>query len=296
MKKLPYHLTAVDYEVVQLIHTYTFLTCEQIMRLREVRNVPTLQKRLKTLFDAGFLHRRSLPHIGSGNTPYLYYLSTKALHLLTEEEEKSVSRVRQSDIAAMQLPHLSHFLACTDTLISATLVEQIDKRIKLVSFLTDSQLHQRPVAVTYDCYYEGKRRETTVVIPDLWLSFVYTASTGEQKKRNFVVEIDRGSITSPQRLKRKFRAYTEYSVSPFYRELTGAKACTVVYLTTAGERRRLQLLGWLEEELTLQGLTEEAGLFLVGCPETLENGNDIFLSPCFFRPFDEKPYALLWAV
>src|SRR2546421_8112053 len=111
-KKKQITLTAVDYEILDLIHTYHFLTREQLTRLRySSGSETTAQDRLKRLADSGFLLRRKLPHVGTGNTDYLYYLSHSGQKELQALGISDVSRVRKDDIEHLKLPHLEHLLA-----------------------------------------------------------------------------------------------------------------------------------------------------------------------------------------
>lgn len=114
-----YQLTAVDYDILALVHRYHFLTAEQSVRLRySKKSLPTAQIRLKALFDANFLERRRLPSLSTGNTSYVYYLATKGQHVLAEFGSDAFSRVRKDDIAAMQYPHLQYVLSLNDFLIA----------------------------------------------------------------------------------------------------------------------------------------------------------------------------------
>src|SRR5438876_12325182 len=98
-KKKQITLTAVDYEILDLIHTYHFLTVAQLVRLRySSGSETTAQDRLKRLFDAGYLLRRKLPHVGTGNTEYLYYLSHIGQKELQAIDIVNFSRVRKDDI------------------------------------------------------------------------------------------------------------------------------------------------------------------------------------------------------
>src|SRR5437763_93495 len=104
-------MTSVDYEILELIHTYHFLMREQLTRLRySSGSETTAQDRLKRLFDADYLLRRKLPHLGTGNTDFLYYLSSKGQKELQAIGITDFVRVRKEDVENLKLPHLEHLV------------------------------------------------------------------------------------------------------------------------------------------------------------------------------------------
>jgi hypothetical protein len=115
-KKKPHTLTAVDYDVHRLVHEYHFLTVSQVTRLRySSGSETTAQDRLKkSLYDNGYLDRVQLPHVGTGNTEYLYTLSTKGQKELQAIGISSFSRFHPSDTQTLKLPHLQHLLTLND--------------------------------------------------------------------------------------------------------------------------------------------------------------------------------------
>src|SRR6266536_6601400 len=97
-------LTAVDYEILKLTHEYHYLTVSQVTRLRySSGSETTCQDRLKKLFNAGVLDRVQLPHLGTGNTEYLYTLSTKGYRELQPFGYAPFPRYRPSDTQTLKL-------------------------------------------------------------------------------------------------------------------------------------------------------------------------------------------------
>src|SRR5438045_56570 len=82
VKQKPFEPSAVDFEYLQLVRDFHFLTVEHVMRLRGVSSKPKVQTRLLHLYTTKYLDRRSLPHVGVGNTEFIYALSTKGIILL----------------------------------------------------------------------------------------------------------------------------------------------------------------------------------------------------------------------
>lgn len=290
-------LTAVDIEILQLVSEYHFLTVAQLVRLRySPGSETTAQDRLKRLSDAGYLLRRKLPHVGTGNTEYLYYLARDGQKTLQEIGLMSFSRVRKDDVEWMKLPHLEHLLALNDFLIAGRLLSQSVPEITLVEMKHDLELKRVPVKVSYDCLINGSGRthETVTVIPDAWCDFRYTLGDGSKEKRRcLVIELDRGTMAQPD-MRRKFRAYCQYAVSDYYVKLFGTDLIMVAYVTTAGEHRMHQLLFWCEQELQLQQLEDEQNLFRFGVLPASLNSREIFLTPNFSKPLESTPVSLLW--
>jgi len=290
LKKSPSQLTGVDYDILTLVQTFHYLTAEQIVRLRYSKNsLPTAQMRLKALYEANYLERRKLPHVGTGNTEYLYYLSTKAVQ---EAGRDVFSRVRKSDIDHMQFPHLHHLLSLNDFPIAATLLPRFVPAITLVEMRHDLDLKKTPVVAEMRV---GASVEHVSVVPDGWLDFVMTSpDIPKPRRRCLVVELDRGTISIAP-FKQKIRALYHYAISEKYEELYGTDLCMVTFATTSGENRLRQMITWCEQELERQNLVHEANLFrFAALPAGEYNPQEIYLSEMWYKPFEEEPVSLLW--
>src|ERR1700693_1128056 len=126
MKQKPFEVKPVDFEILKLVKAYHFVTVNQLLRLRGLSNnsLSTEQPRLKKLADNKYLDRRHLPHTSTGNTMYVYSLSTKGLNYLKETGLIDSSRYRRDIIINVKYPHLDHALALNDFLIAARLLEK----------------------------------------------------------------------------------------------------------------------------------------------------------------------------
>src|SRR5205814_1118883 len=144
------------------------------------------------------LLRRKLPHVGTGNTEFLYTLSTNGQKELQEIGVTGFSRVRKDGMEKLKLPHLEHLLAVNDFLIAGRLLSRSVPEITLVSMKHDLDLKKiGAISLSYDCRINGGGRvkETVTIIPDAWCDFRYTpVNGGKEKRRVLVVELDRGSI------------------------------------------------------------------------------------------------------
>ena len=298
MKQKPFTLTAVDYEILELVRDFHFLTVEQVIKLRRlsVNSKPKVQIKLKSLFENKFLDRRSLPHVGTGNTEYIYALSTKGINLLKEQGFSGFSRFRPDEFRRFAFPHLDHALAVNDFLIAARLLPLSVPAITLFEMRHDLDLKKTPARVTVErrLPYGDRIDEKVTVIPDGWLDFrMAVPDRPKPRRRCIVLELDRGT-TSIAPFKQKLRAYYGYAISEEYQDLFGTNLCMVAYATTAGLQRLKQMLEWCETELIQQRLEHEANLYRFAClPEELEPKR-LFCEEVWYKPFETEPVSLLW--
>lgn len=292
-----YHTTAVDLDILHLLQLYHYLTTEQIVKIRYSPNsLPTAQIRMKALFEAGFVGRRRLPSLSTGNTSFVYFLSSKGQALLEEDMDiESAGRVRTDDIEHMQYPFLQHVLSLNDILIAANHLPSFVPTISIAEIRHDLDLKRTPIRLNVP---DSKLREKVTVIPDAWLD-VRMEVPGKTKPRRkcLVIELDRGT-TSITPLKQKLRALYYFACSEAYAHLFGTDLCQVAYATTAGEARLQHLLTWCEQELVEQQLTQESNLYRFTClPEDpAYNPLELFCSPLWYKPFSSEPVPLLWEV
>lgn len=284
-KKTPRILTAVDYDILKLVHEYHFLTVSQVTRLRySVRSETTCQDRLKRLSDLGFLLRRKLPHVDSGNTEYLYYLSSLGQKELLPLGISNFSRVRKSDIEDMKLPHLEHVKSLNDFLIAARLLCRANCDISLASVLHDLDMKRTPMRVTLD-------RQVVSIVPDGFLDFRLSI-TGRLYAMPVWVEIDRGTQWG-NTLKLKLQKIISAVASLAFAELFGVTSVTVAIATT--DKKRVDLMrSFIQAELQRLGLAHLAHVFLLtSFPDRLLNPQEVFLSPIWYTPVASSPLALL---
>lgn len=290
----------MDYEILQLVRQYHFLTVDQVIRLRYSKGTKTtVQTKLKNLFEQKYLDRRSLPHIGTGNTQYIYALSTKGMNILKEQGFSGFSRFRPDEFRKFAFPHLEHALAVNDFLIAANLVQTCVPAISLAEMRHDLDLKKTPIKVTVDKRLPGGYRddEKVTIIPDGWLDFrMALPERPKPRRRCIVLELDRGT-TSASPLKQKLRAYVSYAISEDYEALFGTQLCMVAYATTSGEQRLRQLLEWCEQELTQQRLEHEANLYrFAALPSGDLDPIRLFCEPVWYKPFENEPVPLLWSL
>lgn len=255
-------LTAVDYDILRLIHEYHFLTVSQVTRLRySSGSETTCQDRLKKLFNAGVLDRVQLPHVGTGNTEYLYTLSTKGCKELQPLGISSFSRYRPADTRTLKLPHLQHVISLNDFLIAARILPRVHPDITLVSMKHDLDMKREPLRVTLD-------RQEVRIVPDGFLDFRLSIG-GRLYAMPVWVELDRNTEWG-NTLKLKLQKIIHAVQSLAFQELFGVSSVTVAIATT-NEKRVDLMRSHIQAELQRLGLMHLALVFLLTpLPEQLE--------------------------
>jgi len=285
-KNKQHNLTAVDYEILALVHEYHFLTVSQVTRLRySSGSETTCQDRLKKLFHAGVLDRVQLPHLGTGNTEYLYTLSTKGQKELQPLGITHFPRYRPSDTHTLRLPHLQHLLTLNDVLIAARLLCRVHPDIRLVSMLHDLDMKRTPMRVTLD-------RQVFKIVPDGFMDFRLSIA-GRLYALPVWVEIDRGTEWGKMMQRKLYSLITAVQTHAF-EALFNVSNITVAFATTEGIKRRDTIVHFLKKELEATGLSHLASVFLVAALPDIIDPLQVFLSPhMWFSPFHEKPSPLL---
>ena len=247
-------LTAVDYEVLALVHEYHFLTVSQVTRLRYSHgSETTCQDRLKRLFHAGVLDRVQLPHVGTGNTEYLYTLSTKGYRELQPFGISNFTRYRPADTHTLKLPHLQHLIALNDFLIAARLLCRANPDITLVSMLHDLDMKRTPIRVTLD-------RQTFSIVPDGFLDFRLSIAN-RLYAMPIWYECDLGT-TWGRTLQFKLKKIIAAINTVAFQELFGVSSVTVA-IATINQNRVDLMQSFIKSELQRLDLMHLANVFLL---------------------------------
>jgi hypothetical protein len=259
-------LTAVDYDILKLTHEYHFLTVSQVTRLRySSGSETTCQDRLKKLFNAGVLDRVQLPHVGTGNTEYLYTLSAKGRKELQPLGITHFPRYRPADTHTLKLPHLQHLRTLNDVLIAARLLCRVHPDISLVSMKHDLDMKREPLRVTVE-------RQEVSIVPDGFLDFRLSIA-GRLFALPVWVEIDMGTEWG-NTLELKLQKIIHAVQSLAFQELFGVSSVTVA-ISTTHEKRVDLMQAFIQQELQRLGLMHLANVFLLTIlphdlePETL---------------------------
>lgn len=255
IQKIKQHtLTAVDYDILKLIHEYFFLTVSQVTRLRySAGSQSTCQDRLLRLFHAGVLDRVQLPHVGRGNTEYLYTLSRIGGKELQPLGITDFSRYRPGDTHTLKLPHLQHLIVLNDFLIAAHLVCRNHPDICIAAMLHDLDMKKRaPMRVTVD-------KQTFSIVPDGFLDF-RLAIAGRMYALPCWIEIDLNT-TWGKTLRFKLQKIISAIQTLAFVDLFGVSNVTVAIATTH-EKRIWLMRSYIKDELERLGLLHLANVFL----------------------------------
>lgn len=299
-KKTVYEPTPLDYHILQYVREYHFLTALQLVKIHYSDGSLTRARvKLLRLYEAGYLDRRALPHVGVGQPTYIYALATKGMNYLKDQGFSSFSRYRPNELQHFKYPHLEHVLSVNDVLIAARRLHKVAPDITLEKWQHDLDLKKSPAKVTYvRRLADGdKVDEVTKIIPDGWLYFtLQLANTPKKRLRCVVLELDRGSETDVAEFKRRIRAYVHYAAEGgVYQQTFGVKSIMVAYATTAGEKRLRSMKLWCEQELKEQRLDYEAPLFrFTALAQGEIDPKQLFLSDVWYKPYETQPSTLLW--
>src|SRR5258708_26368884 len=92
-KQQPYIPSPLDYQILQYVRAYHFLTVWQLVKLHYSDGSLTRARvLLLRLHETGYLDRRALPHVGLGQTTYIFELATKRINYLTDQGFSAFSR------------------------------------------------------------------------------------------------------------------------------------------------------------------------------------------------------------
>lgn len=275
--------TAADDAMLRAIYAYQFLTTEQVTRLLYSRgSLWNVGARLKRLAEAGYLHRRRVPTINTGNTPFVYSLGRFGMRYLREAGISEFPRFRPSERLELGFYALRHNLLLNDVLIAAALLAEEVPELVLAEMRHDWRLKRSPVRVQLA---EGLQRD---VVPDAWLDY----HIRQTARMSICLELDRGTEEEKQ-WKRKLRALLAFASGP-YQSSYNTESLTIAFATDAGEYRLSKMKTWTEQVLAQEQASADAELFLFTALSQGElNPQSLFLGQVWQQPFGTKPVALL---
>jgi hypothetical protein len=214
-----FRLTDGDVEIVRLIARHRFLRSTHVAALVG-RSIDRTNDRLLRLFHAGYIDRPRAQldyYPTSGSAPLVYALADQGARLLAEHDGVALANVewsRKNRTAGR--PFIEHQIEIVD--FQVTLQRAVAQRsdVRLISAedmnaaasRQPTRTSRAPFALRAKLSHRGQMREIGVV-PDL--VFGLERATGE--RRNFMVEIDRGTMpvsrSDPDQtsIARKMRVY-----------------------------------------------------------------------------------------
>ena len=214
-------LTDRDREVIQAVNDFRAMRHDQIESLLFPSKV-TAQRRLRKLWEHGFLQRDWLPTVGGIQTsPTIYKLDRQGAELLKAEHGYHPDDIRLSTVSDTGYLFLSHLLGLSEVRLA------IVQSCKEHDFELVRWDDEKTLKADYDRVRVG--RESVAVLPD-----AYVIIQVPKGKLHFFLEYDRGT----ERLKvfrRKIAAYLAYLRSPKCEVRYGTTKIRVLSVTEGGK-------------------------------------------------------------
>jgi len=244
-----FRLTDDDIGIVRLLARHRFLRSTHIAALVG-RSLDRINDRLHRLFHAGYLDRPRAQldyYPTSGSSPYVYALADRGARLLIEHDGIDFANVEWSrKNREAGRPFIAHQLAIVDFYASLQLAarERTDLRLihpdQMVATFPDQTFTKRnSFALRVKLSDRGTMHEIAV-IPDL----IFGLLSADGSRRNFVVEIDRGTMPVTRAdfrqtsFERKMRGYLIAHAAKEHESHFGWKSFRVLTVTT--NRHRVQ--------------------------------------------------------
>jgi hypothetical protein len=331
-RKVHYQPTELDYEILKYVMDYYILTAWQLIALHYSPTSATRAKEKLQLLSGNkkdedgqptserYLHRDGLAKKTAGNPTYVYFLATDGINYLRSNGYPSLTRrFRPSEAGELSYNAVLHALNVNDILIAGRNLPKAAADIRLESWMHDFDLQKQPAKVSYerrltDARGGGISDEHVKIVPDGMLDFRMRLVNSEKERRRVILtEIDRDTETKIDEFKKKISAYVQYALpgGAFEEQFGRANKRVAWIVTKGGERRMNNIRKWCEDELLEQGLEHEFNLFRFTSVEQVTevskttdevkkrealaiDPKTFFLSPIWYKPFQEEPDTLLW--
>ena len=259
-------LTERDREILRLLDRHLLLTRLHLQQLLGWSCVTRINRRLRQLFDAGFIERRFMP-VHSGSAPAIYFLGREATRILADAETIDADVLLRRRRRHQRLPDstLSHDLFTSDFIASFSYHCTNCPEGEWLTWLSEYDFLSACLNV--------KAPFTLMPRPDGYGRYAINHALYQ-----FCLELDTGS-ESIRRIRRKLEIYQEALTSGHFQRLFKLTRLTVLIVTTTPGRaaslaRRLTrieslrvLIGTLEQVVTdplfgsVWRVPRETGLF-----------------------------------
>lgn len=240
-----FRLTDGDLEIVRVIAKHRLIRSTHIAVLIG-RSVDRANERLSRLFHAGYIDRPRAQldrYPTSGSAPYVYSLADRGVSLLRRRDGLVLhGRERSRKNREAGRPFIEHQLEIVEFAVA---MRQAAMKRGTVRFIDADQMGGRDAAENFGLRGKVTGRGTTLeigVIPDL----VFGLQIGATARRNYMVEIDRGTMpvrrSDPAQtsFERKMRVYLAAHAAEQHGRLFGWKTFRV--LTVTSDRTRMQTM------------------------------------------------------
>lgn len=242
-----FRLTDDDVEIVRQVARYRLIRSTHIASLVN-RSADRTNDRLLRLFHAGYVDRPRAqldyyPTTGSG--PIVYALADRGMRLLRERDRADFSTIewkRKNRDAGR--PFIEHQIEIVSFHVALQRATRDRDDVRLIHPAEIVGASPRPTYLSHNPFllrvrvaYKGVMRDVGVV-PDL----VFALDLADGSRRNFVVEIDRGTMpivrSDPEQTSfaRKMRVYLTAHAAKLHERQFGWKNFRVLTVTTDPKR------------------------------------------------------------
>ncbi len=279
-----HRMTSRDEKIIEAVYNHRVLTRELVERLffheRSSSNKSSAQRRLRLLWENGYLQRRFPASIGGIQTSHiLYLLDKRGSEYLLKRMGYDEVRWRPKD-NSIGYEHLEHLIDINRLRVLVAKASE-EYGYPLLFWIDDTTLKKSydRVSIQVAVRRDGSRvYEDAPVIPDG--HFGLDVGSGKQF---FFVEVDRGTMAS-KRFKRKIQAYMAYARSGLIQERFKTKKFRVLVITLSD--RRLENLKRATEDVGGKNRFWFANLNRLTI-------NNIFTQPLWSVADRQKPAILL---
>jgi Replication-relaxation len=243
----PFRLTDDDVEIVRQIARHRLIRSTHIAALVG-RSLDRTNDRLMRLFHAGYVDRprAQLDRFPtSGSAHYVYALADRGARLLRQHEDMEWRGTWSRKNRAASRPFIEHQIAVVDFRVALQRAAAEHSGIRLIdademnAAASRRQMlaNRAPFSLNARLSHRGTMRETSV-IPDLVFGLELPGGT----RRNFIVEIDRGTMpvrrSDPTQtsIESKMRVYLAAHAARQHERLFGWKNFRVLIVTTDRHR------------------------------------------------------------
>ena len=244
-----FRVTDDDIEIIRHIARHRFLRSSHVAALVG-RSIDRTNDRLCHLYHAEYIDRPRAQldyYPTAGSAPIVYALADRGVRLLRERGDIGLSGIDwgRKNLEAGR-PFIEHQLEIADFEVAAQLsAESSGYRYvnagDIVSELPAVADANRgnPFALRVTVSHQGARHEVGLV-PDI----AFTIDLKKRARRNFVAEIDRGTMPitradfSQTSIERKLRSYLSAYVSRLFEQKFGWKHFRVLFVTSDDSRVR----------------------------------------------------------
>lgn len=237
-------LTERDFSILKLLATYRALDSSHIAKLLNLKDEPYYRRRLRALFDHGFLDRIKNYHNAlseQGSDKIIYALADKGANQLKQAGEKLVVRGRTQSNNRIRVTSLKHDLLVMDFLTSLLDIQTNNiKIIPATKILADAPEHQRkkrnPLSMSAEFDYLGEYTHKGL-IPDGLFGIQRGSRT-----RYYFLEVDTGSENQTratprlESILRKMKGYVAIYKNKVAKDSFNIPDFKVLFLTTTDKR------------------------------------------------------------